>query len=396
MRTILTAIRKDLLCLWRDPGALAVLFIMPAVLVVVISLVQNDTLTAMSGSDTTLILVNESSSPQSAMFVEALRDNGFVQILETTKGGEQYSREAALVELEKGRVDAVLGVKPGSITMLMPSKNDNAQTPQGSGFLLDIKYRHDLLEASRMAIDGAVKISMVMMRDKALGLETPKQLPIETSYYPDGARKEPLSASQQNLPAWIMFAMFFMVLPVSSGVINERRSGTLDRLLSLRVSYTAMLSGKIGAYVFIALLQAAVVGLVGWYVLPLLGVDRPDYALRPVETGVFLLLSALAASGAGVALGTVASTEEQASVFGALSVVLFSAVGGIMVPLFAMPRMLRELAVVSPLNWGHQGLIQSLVYDAAWPELLWPAGRLILFFLACLALAVAYQKRRHA
>ncbi|MFW6303752.1 MAG: ABC transporter permease, partial [Candidatus Sumerlaeota bacterium] len=82
--------------------------------------------------------------------------------------------------------------------------------------------------------------------------------------------------------------------------------------------------------------------------------------------------------------------------FGALSVVLLSALGGIMVPLFAMPRLLRQLAVVSPLNWGHQALVKILVDEAAWAQVFWPAARLLIFSIASLALAVAYQKRRRA
>jgi ABC-2 type transport system permease protein len=54
-------------------------------------------------------------------------------------------------------------------------------------------------------------------------------------------------------------------------------------------------------------------------------------------------------------VGALARSQEQASMFGAVSVVIAAALGGIMVPVIAMPRVMQTLSVVSPLAWGLTG-----------------------------------------
>ena len=58
---------------------------------------------------------------------------------------------------------------------------------------------------------------------------------------------------------------------------------------------------------------------------------------RTLAAAVVALSAILAATGYGILLGTVVRTYEQASMFGAISIVIASAVGGIMVPVWAMP-----------------------------------------------------------
>ena len=74
--------------------------------------------------------------------------------------------------------------------------------------------------------------------------------------------------------------------------------------------------------------------------------------------GAFLLclfivvFCAIAAIGIGLVLGTFATTQQQASVCGAVLVVVLSAIGGIWVPPFLMPPFLNSISGYSPLNWG--------------------------------------------
>jgi ABC-2 type transport system permease protein len=53
----------------------------------------------------------------------------------------------------------------------------------------------------------------------------------------------------------------------------------------------------------------------------------------------------------GILIGVFAKTIEQAIGFGAVSVVILAAIGGIVVPSFAMPESLNLLMKISPLHW---------------------------------------------
>ena len=60
-------------------------------------------------------------------------------------------------------------------------------------------------------------------------------------------------------------------------------------------------------------------------------------------------------------LGTVCRTYEQASMFGSISVVAASAIGGVMVPVYAMPEIMRQISVVSPIGWGLEAFLDIFV-----------------------------------
>ena len=100
-----------------------------------------------------------------------------------------------------------------------------------------------------------------------------------------------------------------------------------------------------------------------------------------------VFLSSLAACGFGLFLGMACSTYEQASTLGYTAIVASAALGGVMVPVYAMPPLMQELAIISPLNWGLNAFLDILVrgdaLSAIWSDL----GRLTLFFFLTMLLA---------
>ena len=52
-----------------------------------------------------------------------------------------------------------------------------------------------------------------------------------------------------------------------------------------------------------------------------------------------------------ICVGVFAQTQEQANGFGAVSIVILAAIGGLMVPSFAMQGFFRSAAAISPMHW---------------------------------------------
>jgi ABC-2 type transport system permease protein len=190
------------------------------------------------------------------------------------------------------------------------------------------------------------------------------------------------STMQQNIPAWTIFGMFFIVVPLGGSLIRERQSGTLARLLAMPVSPFTILSGKIIAYVIICLIQFFLILVVGKTLLPLLG--TPVLYMGQSIFGIILitLCSALAACGYGILIGTLARTYEQASMFGAVSVVIAAALGGIMVPIYVMPKLMQNISLFSPLSWGLTGYITLFVRGGGLLSVIREISLLLGFFIA--------------
>ena len=115
----------------------------------------------------------------------------------------------------------------------------------------------------------------------------------------------------------------------------------------------------------------------------------PAFTLSAPILSVLLivLFSVLKACGYGVLLGAFCNTYEQASSFGATTVVIAAAVGGVMFPVYAMPQMMQEFSMISPLNWGLMAFQDLLMREKGLVEIVDDLGRLFLFFLVTISLA---------
>ena len=106
------------------------------------------------------------------------------------------------------------------------------------------------------------------------------------------------------------------------------------------------------------------------------------------------LFSGFAAIGFGILLGTVAKTQEQSAPFGATSVIILAAIGGVWVPVFAMPKMMQIIAQSSPMNWGLNAFYDVLLRNATIKDIALEISLLFLFFMITTTIALFYEKTK--
>lgn len=175
--------------------------------------------------------------------------------------------------------------------------------------------------------------------------------------------------------------MFFMVVSLGGNIVKERLNGSFVRLQLLPVSFRLVLFGKMLVYLFVALSQLLIIFLIGMFVFPLIGLPRLELPEHVSALIVVSLLSALAAVSYAMLVGTYAKTLEQANGFGAISILLFAAIGGIWVPSFVMPAYLQHLGQVSPLYWCLKGFYALFLQGGNWKAL----GSTLLFLTVFVA-----------
>jgi ABC-2 type transport system permease protein len=202
------------------------------------------------------------------------------------------------------------------------------------------------------------------------------------------------NAVQHNIPAWTLFAMFFIVIPFASAMIKEREDSSLDRLLTMPCNYATILMSKIAVNLLICYSQFLLIMLMGVYLFPFIGLPPLDINDKLLSLSVIAVSAALAAVGYGVAVGTIAKTHQQAAIFASISVVILAAIGGIWVPVFIMPPFMREISVASPLNWGLNGFYDILVRNATLMQVIHYAWWLVFFSAFCLLVALYYHQRK--
>ncbi len=197
---------------------------------------------------------------------------------------------------------------------------------------------------------------------------------------------------QHNVPAWALFAIFFIIVPLSINIVKEKNQGTFVRLKTNPISYTTILGGKVVIYLLVCLIQFTLMLLVGLYLFPYLGL--PDFEINGSYLLLFLvaIFSGLSAISIGILIGTIAETQEQSAPFGATLVVILAAIGGVWVPVFAMPKIMQLFAKISPMNWGLNCFYDVIIRNESFIDIIPEISLLALFFIILLSLAIYYDK----
>jgi ABC-2 type transport system permease protein len=186
--------------------------------------------------------------------------------------------------------------------------------------------------------------------------------------------------------------MFFIVIPLTQSLIQEREGGSLLRSLTMPVPYMTLLMGKVGVYLVVCLVQTIAMLIAGVLLLPLFGL--PTLVLGNDVAGliVMTITVALASVGYGLMVGTIARTHQQAASFGSISIIILAAMGGLWVPIYLMPSFMRTVSTLSPLNWAITGFYSIFLRGGSLVNILPEVSRLLLFFLSTVTITAIYHK----
>ncbi|MDN5863536.1 MAG: ABC transporter permease, partial [Salinisphaera sp.] len=210
-----------------------------------------------------------------------------------------------------------------------------------------------------------------------------------------GANAPVPTAVQQSVPGWLVFAMFFVVVPLSSVIITEREQGSDLRLRALQVPAWKLLFSRLPPYYLLNMLQLAAMLAVGVWLLPLFGGQALALGAHPAGLVMVASATSLAAIGLALLVATVAKTNVQAFALGGALNLVFAAVGGIMVPKMIMPQGMQTLAALSPMSWALEGFWDILLRSGSLADSLVQCAALSAFGLACLAMATVLYHRGH-
>lgn len=422
MKRFKALLTKDWLLLVRDRWGLALLFLMPWALVLLMTYLQDSTFRTINENRIPLCLLNADNDSLGNLISRQMYASGIFEISETVNGKSLTENE---VEENVSRGDFLLGVViPAQSTerlreqvQWMTEQLFGADSLPERPSAPEIKLWIDPAAKSsfRTTLTGAVRENAIKIQNKllfneiahqinrlaplsvALDFDTDNMIAIRDAYALSAKTKIIPNSIQHNVPAWSMFAVFFIVISLAGNMINEKEIGCYNRLMTMPCSFSLYVLSKITVHLLLCLLQFALMMLTGMYLAPLLGLPSLKLGHSLFALGGMATSASLAATGYGLAIGSVARTNQQASVFGAVSVVILAAVGGVWVPTFIMPYFMRILSRISPLNWGLNGFNEIFVRDAGCRDVLPYMLALLLFFAITLFISYrsdTWQKKR--
>ena len=423
------SVYKEFLLLKRDFGGLIILFVMPLVLIITITLIQDSTFRTVTESKIPVVLIDNDKGEISKSVIENLNKSGQFEIV-SSLDGKNLTEDSAKEAVFKGKFQLAIIIPENLSKDLQLKVNQNVDkiiSNFGIGDLSEEPKKESLPQiinkkevrlyfdpATQATFKSNVKSSIDKMisqiETKSIYATFQEQLgegeePIfeQESFItfkeivPTVDNKEILPNSvQHNVPAWTLFAIFFIIVPLSINIVKEKGQGTQIRLLTNPVPYSIVIAGKTITYLVICMIQFYLMVLVGMYLFPYLSLPTLDLDGKFFLMSVVALFSGLAAIGFGILLGTIAKTQEQSAPFGATSVVILAAIGGVWVPVFAMPKVMQVISHISPMNWGLNAFYDVLLRKADAIEILPEIFLLLLFFIITIFIAIQYDKKKRA
>ncbi|MCO6496429.1 MAG: ABC transporter permease [Chitinophagaceae bacterium] len=172
------------------------------------------------------------------------------------------------------------------------------------------------------------------------------------------AKKDSSLGLIQAVSGTAVMMLLFSVVGIGMGLLEEKQEGTLKRLLYAPMNPMKILFGKMISANIISIFQLAVMFLFAALVFGL--------ELKNHSTGLLITIiaTAFACSAFGVFLASFAKSRQQVQGLSTLIILVMSAIGGSMIPIFFMPAFMQKLAVISVNYWSIQGF-----YDVLWREL---------------------------
>ncbi|MFC3159703.1 ABC-2 type transport system permease protein [Chryseobacterium arachidis] len=410
---------KEILLLKRDIGGIVIIFVMPLLLIITITLIQDSTFKNLEGSKIPIIFIDNDKSEVSKNIKQELESSKTFELLTnyTEKSaqdavfGGDYQMAIVIPKNLTKDINSNIDSKVQTIVSSFGLETDSSAVKKAVSKAKDIHlyfdpatnigFKNNVMNAvNKMVFEIENKKIYKAFQDQ-LGttenLEENKNLISFKEITPKKGNMDVMPNSvQHNVPAWALFAIFFIVVPLSINLVKEKSQGTSVRARISPTPYFIHILGKTFTYLIICVIQFLLMVAVGIYLFPYMDLPQFDVTGKMFQLIVVTLFSGLAAIGFGVLLGTVADTQEQSAPFGATSVVVLAAVGGIWVPVFLMPEFMQTIAKFSPMNWGLNAYYDIILRNSGIGGIAKEITFLFLFYIAMVAISLFYERKQNA
>ena len=396
MIKLFAAIRKELIILFRDLPGLAVIFIMPVILIFVVTIAQENAVKINADKKTKILFVNNSGSELSNAILENLVASGFFQA--TGEYDNHRLNDSSLYRLISNGTYQFGIIIPRNDTVIqlildpaLPENYKNSVLGSITFIIKGTQYRIAVINSIR-----SMAPSMEPVINQMVNNVVKNASPIRESFaVRDNSTIKP-SIIQNNVPGFILFAMFFIVVPLAGNIITEKQDGSFTRIKTLPAGYGIFLFAKVVIYLFVCLLQFVTMIATGIWVFPAI-LNVAGLEIGNQYPGILLstIASGLAAIGFGVLTGTILRTQNQAASFGSVMVVILGILSGTFLPVYLMPKAVQYFSMISPIRWGIDNYLELFIRNGHILTLIPNILLLLLFFGFAMIISIAiFAKKR--
>ncbi len=409
---------KEIQLLKRDSGGIVIIFLMPLLLIITISLIQDSTFKNLEGSKIPIIFIDNDKSEVSKVIKKELETSKTFELVTNynEKSAEKavftgdYQMAIVIPENLSKDLNSNIDSKVQTIVSSFGLETDSTATKVIASKTKDIHLYFDPATNAgfKNSVMNAINKMVFEIENKKIykafqyqlgtteDLENKSLIAFKEITPKKGKMDVIPNSVQHNVPAWALFAIFFIVVPLSINLVKEKSQGTSVRIRTSPTQYYIHILGKTSTYLIICVIQFLLMVAVGIWLFPLMDLPQFDVTGKMFHLLIVTLFAGLAAIGFGILIGTMSNTQEQSAPFGATSVVVLAAIGGIWVPVFLMPGFMQKIAQFSPINWGLNAYYDIILRNSGICEIAKELIFLFLFYIAMVTISFLYDRKQNS
>jgi ABC-2 type transport system permease protein len=405
---ILHLMLKDLAIFFRDRGSIFYLFVLPVVFILIFTGLVGATVSEQQADD-------EISSEEDAVAITVvnfdtagLLAGNLIKQIDAAPGyqAQQMSEQDAQRLLDNATIGWYLSIPAGFST----------RVAAGEPVTLHLLFHPD---AYRPNLEGVQRLLVAIARDISIeqrllaGLRqmgemqradpqtasafNPSKLIAQARSQSQSSSSRPLVAVVQTNPASSLepgvefnplmayvsgFAVLFVFLSAqvtARSFFDEQKSGSFRRLLAAPLHKSELLGGKLLPNFLLTCVQIAAIFLVGYLILPLIGLGKVSVGAHPEAWVVVSLAIALCSTSLGIFIVAFARTEAQVSGLSTAILWVAGILSGSFFPASMMPTFLTSIGRFFPHYYANQAYYDVLARGYGLPQVWSPVLLLLVF-----------------
>jgi ABC-2 type transport system permease protein len=187
--------------------------------------------------------------------------------------------------------------------------------------------------------------------------------------------------AQASSGMMVQFSIFGLITSAMVLVL-ERKSGTLQRLMSSPIRQMEVIAGHVLAMFLVIFTQQLILVLLGQFVF---GVN---YLRQPFAILLMITTLSLWAASLGLLISAISRKEDQVITLSLIAMFIFAALGGAWFPLEVAGKAFAAIGHVMPTAWAMDGFQNILMRGLGFQSVLVPAGILLAYALGFFGLAI--------
>jgi len=361
---MLKLFKKDLMLFFNDQRSFIITFLLPVILITLFAFAYGGIGKYASGSETLqLLVVDLDQTDLSGKFISDLdslngvniKDSDFDSAIDLVIEGKY----AGALIFNKGFKDSAMtgGVMP---VELLYDKEQELEVGMMQSIIINtlVSFSRNILMQKynevNQQLQGQYPGGEMLSQGSAI-TSNPSLLKMTSIV---GEKNDLNLGLIQAVAGTAILMLLFSVASVGTSILEEKENGTINRLLYSPLNSQTILYSKMLFAFFIANLQLTVMFLFSWIFLDL------DITVNLKALALMIVSTAFAVSSIGIFLAAIAKSRQQALGLSTLIILVMSAIGGSMIPLFIMPEIINKIAIFSVNYWSIQGF-----YDIFWRSL---------------------------